>query len=101
MREMGAEGVAFELIVASGPNSALPHARPSQRLLQEREPIVIDIGAKVDGYCSDMTRTICLGKPTAKFRAVYETVLRAQQAALTLIRAVVPQTRSVMQPHGR
>jgi Xaa-Pro aminopeptidase len=90
MREMGADGVAFELIVASGPNSALPHARPSQRQLQEREPIVIDIGARVSGYCSDMTRTICLGKPPSEFRTVYDTVLKAQEAALAVIRAGGP-----------
>lgn len=87
MRDMGAQGVAFELIVASGPNSALPHARPSDRPLQQGEPIVIDIGARVDGYCSDMTRTITLGKPTAKFRRIYDIVLKAQMAALQAVKA--------------
>jgi len=87
MRELGAQGVGFELIVASGPNSALPHARPSSRPLQEGEPIVIDIGARVDGYVSDMTRTICLGKPGARFRKIYDIVLRAQLGALAGIKA--------------
>ena len=87
MREMGAQDVAFDLIVASGPNSALPHAEPSARQLHEGEPIVIDIGAKVDGYCSDMTRTICLGKPTPKFKRVYDIVLEAQVTALNGIKA--------------
>lgn len=87
MRDMGAQGVGFELIVASGPNSALPHARPSTRLLQEGEPIVIDIGARVDGYTADLTRTICLGKQTGKFRKVYDIVLKAQLAALSAIKA--------------
>lgn len=87
MREMGASAVGFELIVAAGPNSALPHARPSERLIQENEPIVIDIGALVDGYCSDMTRTICLGTPSAKFREIYGIVLKAQLAALAAIKA--------------
>lgn len=87
MREMGSPGVAFELIVASGPNSALPHARPSDRLLQKDEPIVIDIGAKINGYCSDMTRTVWLGEPSAKFHEVYGIVLKAQLAALAAIKA--------------
>jgi Xaa-Pro aminopeptidase len=87
MRDLGAQSVGFELIVASGPNSALPHARPSERRLQDGEPIVIDIGARVDGYVSDMTRTICLGKPTAKFRKIYDIVLQAQLAALAAIKA--------------
>lgn len=87
MREAGASDVAFELIVASGPNAALPHARPSDRQLRLSEPIVIDIGAEVDGYRSDMTRTVCLGKQTPKFRRVYDVVLQAQEAALTAIKA--------------
>jgi Xaa-Pro aminopeptidase len=87
MRDLGAQGVGFELIVASGPNSALPHHRPGDRPLQTGEPIVIDIGARVDGYVSDLTRTICLGKATAKFKRIYDIVLQAQQAALAAIKA--------------
>lgn len=87
MRELGAQGVGFELIVQAGPNSALPHARPSTATLQEGQPIVVDIGACVDGYRSDMTRTICLGKPTARFRKIYSIVLEAQLAALDAAKA--------------
>jgi len=87
LREHGAEGVAFELIVASGPNGALPHARPSDRVIQAGEPIVIDMGCRVDGYNSDLTRTIVLGEPGEKFRAVYAIVLQAQLAAEAALRA--------------
>lgn len=87
LREHGAEGVAFELIVASGPNGALPHARPSDRVIQAGEPIVIDMGCRVDGYNSDLTRTIVLGEPGEKFREVYAIVLQAQLAAEAALRA--------------
>jgi Xaa-Pro aminopeptidase len=80
MREHGAERLAFDSIVASGPNAALPHAEPGDRALQEGEPITIDIGARVDGYNSDMTRTITLGHASDKFREIYRIVLKAQQA---------------------
>jgi Xaa-Pro aminopeptidase len=80
MREHGAERMAFDPIVASGPNAALPHAEPTDRALQEGEPITIDMGSQVDGYNSDMTRTITLGHATEKFNEVYRTVLKAQQA---------------------
>lgn len=88
MRTQGAEGVAFELIVSSGPNSARPHARASSRPIQAGEPIVIDMGARLNGYCADLTRTFCLGQPTdaGRFWEVYQTVLRAQLAAETAIR---------------
>jgi len=87
LREHGAEGVAFELIVASGPNGAMPHARPSERLIQAGEPIVIDMGCRVHGYNSDLTRTIVLGEPGEKFRQVYAIVLQAQLAAEAALRA--------------
>jgi Xaa-Pro aminopeptidase len=80
MRERGADRMAFDPIVASGPNAALPHAEPTDRLLQEGEPITIDIGAQVDGYNSDMTRTITLGHATEKFNEIYRIVLKAQLA---------------------
>jgi Xaa-Pro aminopeptidase len=88
MRTHGAEGVAFDLHVASGPNGARPHAHTSDKPLQAGEPIVIDMGAKVDGYRSDLTRTVCLGEPTDgdKFWTVYNTVLGAQTAAIAAIR---------------
>lgn len=80
MREHGAQGMAFDAIVASGPNAALPHAEPSARELREGEPITIDMGAQVDGYNADMTRTITLGHATEKFNEIYNTVLKAQRA---------------------
>jgi Xaa-Pro aminopeptidase len=81
MRTQGAEGIAFDLIVGSGPNGAKPHAVVSERMIVEGEPIVMDIGAKVEGYCSDLTRTICLGEADEKLRHVHEVVLQAQLAA--------------------
>lgn len=80
MREHGAERMAFDPIVASGPNAALPHAEPGERQMEGGEPITIDIGAQVDGYNSDMTRTITLGRMTAKFKEIYRIVLKAQLA---------------------
>ena len=85
MRESGSEAMPFDIIVASGPNSALPHAKPSQRAILAGEPIVIDIGAKFGGYSSDLSRTICLGSPDDTFNKVYDTVLSAQLTALAAI----------------
>jgi Xaa-Pro aminopeptidase len=86
MRENGSQSIPFEAIVASGPNSALPHHQPSQRKINSGEPIVIDIGARVEGYCSDLTRTICLGTPDETFRKIYDTVLGAQLTAIAIIK---------------
>ncbi|HEY90407.1 MAG TPA: aminopeptidase P family protein [Dehalococcoidia bacterium] len=82
MRESGSEGMPFEIIVASGPNAALPHHQPSMRRIQKNETIVIDMGARVGGYCSDMSRTLYMGTPDDTFRKVYNTVLDAQVAAI-------------------
>ena len=84
--EAGAEGLAFPSIVASGPNSALPHAVPTDRRLGPGEPVTLDVGVRLDGYCSDITRTVFLGEPDPEFKAVYRTVRRAQLAALDEIR---------------
>jgi Xaa-Pro aminopeptidase len=89
MRTHGASKVAFDLIVAAGPNGALPHAHPGDRVIQAGDPIVVDIGCVVDGYCSDMTRTFCLGQPDPKYLEIYALVLRAQQAAEAGIHAGV------------
>ena len=88
MRERGAEAVSFEMIVAGGPNGARPHAHASDDPLPAGQPIVIDMGARVDGYCSDLTRTICLGEPADPhtFWTVYNTVHKAQQIAIAAIR---------------
>ena len=81
MREHGSQAVPFEVIVASGQNSALPHHRPSDYVVRAGEPIVIDIGARCEGYASDLTRTVCLGKEGEQFRNIYGIVLKAQMAA--------------------
>jgi len=81
MRELGAEP-AFPAIVAAGPNGALPHADPSERPIGTGELVVFDIGAELDGYCSDCTRTFAAGEPEPKAREVYELVRAAQEAAL-------------------
>jgi len=86
LRENGSQPVPFDVIVASGPNSALPHAKPSPRTIQYGEPIVIDIGARSDGYASDLTRTICLGTTDDTFKKVYDIVLGAQLAAMAIIK---------------
>ncbi|MBI4296374.1 MAG: M24 family metallopeptidase, partial [Chloroflexi bacterium] len=85
MREKGSQAVPFEVIVAAGPNSALPHHKPSERKIQVGEPIVIDIGAKCSYYASDLTRTICVGAPEDKLKTVYDIVLKAQSEALVRI----------------
>ena len=87
LREKGSQGLAFDIIVASGPNSALPHAQPSEHAVVKGEPIVIDMGARVEGYCSDMTRTLILGEPDDKLRRVYDIVLGAQLTAIATMGA--------------
>lgn len=86
LREYGSQAIPFNVIVASGPNAALPHARPSERRIQSAEPVVIDMGARIEGYCSDLSRTICLGTPDDTFIQIYTTVLKAQSAAITGIK---------------
>jgi Xaa-Pro aminopeptidase len=83
MHSIGGNGPAFPTIVASGPNSAHPHHLTSERTIAEGEPIVIDVGAGVDGYCADLTRTLVIGEPTPTFTDRYNSVLAAQQAALS------------------
>ncbi|HJX34661.1 MAG TPA: aminopeptidase P family protein [Desulfatiglandales bacterium] len=89
--EAGAEGMAFPSIVASGPNSALPHAVPTNRKIGRKEPIIFDVGLKFNGYCCDMTRTIFLDSPGPEFREIYRTVRNAQ---LSAIESVKPGTDS-------
>lgn len=85
-REQGSQSLPFDVIVASGPNAALPHHKPCERQIQAGEPIVIDMGAKIEGYASDFTRTLCLGEPDATFKKIYDIVLGAQLAAIALIK---------------
>ncbi len=87
LREGGAEGLAFPPIVATGPNSARPHHQPGDAEIREGEPIIIDLGGRVGGYCADLTRTYILGEPTARFRELYGLVRRAQLAAERGLRA--------------
>ena len=87
IRRLGASGNSFETIVASGPNGAKPHHRPSDRRVQPGELVVLDFGAVVDGYCSDMTRTLCVGDPSAEMRRVVETVAASQAAGVAAVRA--------------
>jgi Xaa-Pro aminopeptidase len=86
-RENGAEFMSFPTIVAAGPRGAMPHAMPTDRVIEKGDPVVIDMGVIVDGYCSDLTRTVvCGGKPSGKFREVYEIVLTAQRTAEELLK---------------
>lgn len=86
MLRMGAEALSFQTIVVSGENSSLPHGVPGSRVLRDGDFITLDFGAVADGYHSDMTRTFALGHCTDEMRAVYDTVLRAQEAALAVMR---------------
>ena len=85
----GAEGMSFETIVASGARSSLPHGRASSARLPRRGPVTLDFGVILKGYCSDMTRTVFLGKPTPHEFQAYEAVLAAQQAGVARVRAGV------------
>jgi Xaa-Pro aminopeptidase len=89
-RLLGTEGMSFDTIVASGPRSALPHGRASAAKLPRRGFVTLDFGVILNGYCSDMTRTVYLGKPRANERAAYEAVLEAQEAGVA---AVAPGIR--------
>ncbi|MFH2123073.1 MAG: aminopeptidase P family protein [Pseudomonadota bacterium] len=86
MRRMGAESPSFSTIVAAGSNSALPHAVPGPALVQRGQPVMIDMGLILEGYCSDMTRTFVLGEPDERFLAIHRLVRRAQLAAISSIR---------------
>lgn len=89
MRDRGASGTSFETIVASGPNGAMPHARPTDRVIEAGELVVIDFGCIVDGYCSDMTRTVSVGDPGADARKVWDVVIESQRAGRDAVRAGV------------
>jgi Xaa-Pro aminopeptidase len=91
MRKKGAEGAAFETIVASGARAALPHARASRKLLRENEFVIFDLGAILGGYAADMTRTVYLGEPTRHVRRLYSAVVEAQERAA---RSVLPGVRT-------
>ena len=106
MKQMGASGPSFETIVASGPRSAWAHARPTSKLLKKSELVVLDHGAILRGYCSDLTRTVFLGRTPQKVRRLYRAVLEAQEAAKKAIRPGVTAgevdaaARGVLRRHG-
>ncbi len=89
MKSYGASRPSFETIVGSGPNGALPHAKPGPRRVRRGDLIVLDFGAYYQGYCSDMTRTVVLGKPSEKQKLIYGIVQRAQLAGLDAVQAGV------------
>ena len=86
MRRLGAAAMSFEPIVAAGPNGAKPHARPSERRIEPGELLVLDFGCIVDGYCSDMTRTVSVGDPGPEARHMYDVVLESQRAGREAVR---------------
>ena len=87
LRGKGADGVAFETIVASGFRGAYPHARASNKQLKAGELVIFDLGAILSGYAADMTRTVFLGKPPSRVSALYRAVLEAQQAGVSALKA--------------
>jgi Xaa-Pro aminopeptidase len=106
MRRLGAQKTAFETIVASGQRTALPHAHPTQERLKGNELLLIDMGACQDGYTSDMTRMLFLGKPAGKIKSMYKAVLEAQLAAISTVRPGVTaqqvdrKAREALKPAG-
>ena len=87
MLRFGAEKMSFDPIVVSGPNGSLPHGIPSAKQVQQGEFITMEFGCKYGGYCSDMTRTVAVGKPAPEMERVYQVVLEAQQAGIAAARA--------------
>jgi len=85
----GADAIAFRTIVAAGLSAACPHAVPGPNRLQAGQMVTIDVGGQVNGYCSDMTRTVFLGEPDERFRNIYQTVFQAQAAALDAVRPAI------------
>jgi Xaa-Pro aminopeptidase len=106
MREAGFSRPAFETIVASGPNSALPHARPTDREIRAGDATVLDFGGVYDGYCVDLTRTVQLGATSTALARLYGAVAEAQQAAIKAVRpgvassAIDRAARNVLEKHG-
>ena len=106
MRAAGFEAFAFETIVASGPNSALPHARPTARTIVDGDGVVLDFGGVYDGYCVDLTRTLQVGQTSVEFRRLFDAVADAQAAAIAAVGpGVLPAVidaaaRQVLERHG-
>lgn len=87
---LGSDGNAFDTIVASGPNAAKPHHAPGDRVIEAGDPVIIDMGARVQGYCGDLTRTVWMGQPTDQLGTMYRLVAKAQRAAIAAVRGKVP-----------
>jgi Xaa-Pro aminopeptidase len=106
LRKEGSDGVAFPPIVASGPNSALPHATVTDREIEDGDLVILDFGARIDGYCADMTRTVAVGAVDDRQRSMYEAVLAANEAGVRALRPGIlgkeadAQARSVLQERG-
>ncbi len=106
MRKRGASGPSFETIVASGPRAALPHARPTGKRLRKNELVVLDLGAILGHYCSDMTRTVHVGRASQRVRGWYRAVQEAQDAGVAAVKAGVTcgdvdaAARGVLKQHG-
>ena len=102
----GAEGESYDSIIASGPNAALPHARPTDRKFTEGDFIVMDFGALFEGYHADMTRTVMIGKPTQKHQEIYDIVSKSQMSGISHCKSGVKCSdvdkacRSVINQHG-
>lgn len=90
VKKAGASGMSFDTIVASGPNSSMPHASVSDRTLQDGDFVTMDFGCVYEGYCSDMTRTVAIGSVSEEQKRVYDTVLKAQLAALDAVKSGAP-----------
>ena len=86
----GGQGLAFDPIVVSGPNTSLPHGVAGERVIQEGDFVTMDFGALYQGYCADMTRTVAVGFATEEMKKVYNTVLQAQEAAIAITKAGIP-----------
>jgi len=92
IRGQGYERLAFDTIVASGPNAALPHHRAGERVLADGDLVVLDFGGVLDGYCCDLTRTVCVGSISARARELYDAVYDAHQAAIAVVRPGIEAT---------
>lgn len=100
-RENGAQELAFSSIVAVGPNAALPHALPGENIITENCPVLIDVGCRVDDYCSDQTRTFWVGdSPASYFSKTLDLVREAQQAALKALRPGLPMSEAYRLAHA-
>ena len=98
IKSAGFERCSFETIVASGPNSALPHAHAGERVLREGDLVVLDFGGVYGGYCVDLTRTVALGEPDAEMARVYQAVLEAQKAAIAAVKPAFGPGTSTRRP---